>query len=257
MSIMDNYTDSKYYINDKLAKYKNEEYIRLLSRLEYRFSDKVLKTDLYEEAHGKDEILLWIFDRCRYFLGIDISYDITNKARSALKYNRKYCFANSVQYIASDVRSIPFRDSIFDIVISPSTLDHFSEIEMAISEIYRVLKPGGNLIIAINNKFNPLFILGSWLSHILGLISFKNFYYSPKKIERILKTQNFFIKNKIPIVHIPFLFPTISNLIHHINIECLNKLDAFCIDLIRRYSSYNTVIHYFSAWFIAIIAEKY
>jgi SAM-dependent methyltransferase len=52
-------------------------------------------------------------------------------------YNTK-----SVDIIA-DAHSIPFRDGVFDIVVIQAVLEHVLVPEKVVSEIYRVLKPGG------------------------------------------------------------------------------------------------------------------
>lgn len=248
--------NNKYYINDKLAEYKNEEYIKLFSNLRNHPYDKILKTDLYEEAYGKEEALLSMSNKYDKFFGIDISYDIVNNAKLKLEYIDNNLKKTS-QCLVADVRGIPFKENTFDLVISPSTLDHFLEIDVALNEIYRILKPGGTFAITLNNRYNFLFVLNSYFLHALGILSFKNFHYSPKGIKNVLESNGFFIKDKRPIVHIPFLFPTVSNFLQYFNTRYLNNLDSFCMNLIKKYSSYKTVLHYISGWFIAVIAEKY
>lgn len=59
--------------------------------------------------------------------------------------------------VQGDVRrasalEIPFADNAFDIVYSFGVLHHIPEVDKAISEIQRVLKPGGRLIIMLYNK---------------------------------------------------------------------------------------------------------
>jgi len=241
----------KYYLNSQLYNYKSDEYIKLLSRLEVKVFENILKTDLFEEAYGKDELLNWLCSKCNKFVGIDFSCEIIRKAKLIKnKYNNLY-------YLLADVRRLPFKNDIFDLVISPSTLDHFSEIDLAIKEIYRVMKPNGLLIIVLHNKFNLPFILALDFQYALGLFLQKNFYYSFKDIVKILETNGFLIKYKTTIVHIPFLFSTISNCLERLNSKCLRNINLFCINLIRKYSMYNTILHYLTGWFIAVIAQKY
>lgn len=47
------------------------------------------------------------------------------------------------KYAVIDAQSIPFSDSLFDIVIANHMLYHVPDINMALKEIARVLKPGG------------------------------------------------------------------------------------------------------------------
>ena len=54
-------------------------------------------------------------------------------------------FGKENQLIAEN---LPFEDKVFDVVIAKDTLHHFSDAEKALSEISRVLKPGGLFIVS-------------------------------------------------------------------------------------------------------------
>jgi SAM-dependent methyltransferase len=72
-----------------------------------------------------------------------------------------------VSYVYSDLRSLPFRDSWFDAVVSLSTLEHVgmdnssygsneavasdpdAELTRAVAELLRVLRPGGELLVSV------------------------------------------------------------------------------------------------------------
>jgi SAM-dependent methyltransferase len=49
----------------------------------------------------------------------------------------------------------PFSDNYFDIITSNMVWEHLSDVDNYIDELYRILKPGGLLVIATNN-------LGNW-----------------------------------------------------------------------------------------------
>jgi 2-polyprenyl-3-methyl-5-hydroxy-6-metoxy-1,4-benzoquinol methylase len=53
-----------------------------------------------------------------------------------------------------DVTKLNFKDSSFDTVISISTIEHIPESDRAISEIFRVVVPGG--IIILSFPYNPI-----------------------------------------------------------------------------------------------------
>lgn len=79
--------------------------------------------------------------------------DISGKALSSAREN----IANSkieADLRSGDVRSIPFANNYFDIVMSWGVIEHFPDYELAIEEFYRVLRPGGTLNLVQPNKFS-------------------------------------------------------------------------------------------------------
>lgn len=52
--------------------------------------------------------------------------------------------------------SLPFPDDTFDFVLMVTVLCFFDDVEAAISEAHRVIKPGGNLIIGFLDRQSPL-----------------------------------------------------------------------------------------------------
>lgn len=61
--------------------------------------------------------------------------------------------------LVADVRCLPFPGSLFDAVLSGSTLDHFAseaEIAVALRELARVLRPGDTLFLTLDSPGTPL-----------------------------------------------------------------------------------------------------
>jgi ubiquinone/menaquinone biosynthesis C-methylase UbiE len=104
---------------------------------------------LFDEAAGEG-VYAPLQTRTARFCGIDISASTCRLATA--RYAR-------LAATVADVRCLPFADESFDLVLSLSTLDHFasaSEIERALRCLYRVLRPGGCLLITLDNLGNPL-----------------------------------------------------------------------------------------------------
>lgn len=49
----------------------------------------------------------------------------------------------------ADVARLPFADGLFDVVVCSEVLEHIPECHSAVSELVRVLKPGGDLIVTV------------------------------------------------------------------------------------------------------------
>lgn len=58
---------------------------------------------------------------------------------------------SNLSFIIADGNHLPFEDKTFDIVLANYVLIAFSDLTRPLSEIYRVLKPGGSLVATINN----------------------------------------------------------------------------------------------------------
>ena len=66
---------------------------------------------------------------------------------SALCRARSRCAQPNVKFIAMDAARLALAPGRFDFVISQDTLEHVDEDERFVSEIYRILKPGGAAVI--------------------------------------------------------------------------------------------------------------
>ena len=59
-------------------------------------------------------------------------------------------------------------DGTFDVIVSTSTLDHLptlADVGKSLGELRRVLRPGGRLLLTIDNRRNPVIWLRSVLPH--------------------------------------------------------------------------------------------
>jgi SAM-dependent methyltransferase len=58
--------------------------------------------------------------------------------------------ARGIEAVLGDVRDLPFGDSEFDCVLAAWMLFHVAEVDEALAEIARVLRPGGRLVAVTN-----------------------------------------------------------------------------------------------------------
>lgn len=95
-----------------------------------------------------------IFQRC---LLVDPSKRLLNQAQKYLKE-----FPN-VEIQQGDVEKIPALDNEFDVVLLIRIVHHLPDPYLAFREVFRVLKPGGFLIVEFANKIHFRAIVRSWL----------------------------------------------------------------------------------------------
>ena len=148
----------RYYHDAVIGRLKRDMHLRLIARWCPDLTGKtLLKTDLFEEAHGDDQFL---FDLPAGGLraGIDISPAIARRAAAQAPPAR-----TAPPLLAGDVLALPFRDAAFDVIVSNSTLDHFPDtqgIVAALRELHRVLKPGGTLVVTLDNPRSLSYLVG-------------------------------------------------------------------------------------------------
>ena len=140
----------------------NAELVRRFLQPSPSFS-RVLKTDLFDESIGMG-LLPSLSEISGEVAGIDVSYN------TALSASRNLSCGFSVN---ADVRAPSFKARSFDLILSNSTLDHFStddEIRKSLRSMALLLKPGGHLIWTMDNPSNPLIRIRNALSSRFGTI---------------------------------------------------------------------------------------
>lgn len=74
-------------------------------------------------------------------VGVDLSVKMLERARTKLAAHPHVAFQQA------DAHDLPFADDRFDVVVSASTFHYFDDPERALSEMGRVLCPGGRLVV--------------------------------------------------------------------------------------------------------------
>lgn len=74
----------------------------------------------------------------------------------------------SGDFQVANAEDLPFKDNTFDCVTSMGVLHHVPNTEKAVQEIYRVLKPGGRLIVMFYHKNSALFRINFTLRALFG-----------------------------------------------------------------------------------------
>jgi ubiquinone/menaquinone biosynthesis C-methylase UbiE len=96
-------------------------------------------------------------DLCSRYTGVDFSITGLQRARSALLDS-----SVPIQLLSADVCSLPFKDNSFDAVFSAHMIYHIDSVKAqnaALSELMRVVRPGGVLVLVTANPRPLLFPL--------------------------------------------------------------------------------------------------
>lgn len=154
--------DKEDYLNQSNIRYKLEPEILTFGEFE-RFRNK--KTLEIGVGLGADHQKL--AEAGAFLSGIDL----TPRAIDHTK-RRFELFGLISDLQVSDAENLPFSDGYFDAVYSWGVIHHTPETEMAVSEIFRVLKPGGFAKIMIYHKYS---VIGFMLWCRYGLIKLNPF----------------------------------------------------------------------------------
>jgi len=81
-------------------------------------------------------------------IGIDCSVD-------AVQYGRENYGHEKANFLVADAHHLPFRDSLFDCVLCLEVIEHVKSPDIVISEVRRVLRPKGSLVLSTPNAKTP------------------------------------------------------------------------------------------------------
>jgi len=165
--------------------------------------DTLLKTDLFDEAvnDGLTPLLDSLAKRVFY---TDSAIEVHEMAKR--RYSR-------LQTIGADVRDLPFANGTFDGIVSNSTLDHFQSLDDlsgSLQELFRVLRPGGQMILTLDNLSNPVILLRNWLPfRLVKRLKIVPYYVGvtlrAKRLESLLRKTGFEVLEVDAIMHCPRL----------------------------------------------------
>ena len=126
-----------------------------------------------------------------------ITYGIDSSAK-CIKAAQRHSCENSldINYKIGVAEKLPYQDHTFDVVICVDVLEHVSDYYQVVSEIYRVLKPGGIFFYdTINRNFQSRFVMIWLMENLLRLIpqgvhDWNNFI-QPEELKELMLSLDF------------------------------------------------------------------
>lgn len=100
-------------------------------------------------------------------VGLDLTLPALMFSKSRLKE-----FGYSVMLCAGDGCRLPFRDGVFDAVVSTRVLQYVPCPDRAVAEMRRVAKKGGRVVVCVPNKLNPV-----------RLVTYGRRLFSPREVK--------------------------------------------------------------------------
>ena len=154
------------------------------------FKDK--KGKLLEAGCGIGNMLV-IFGKMGFEVsGIEIDGD-----RVFLAQKNCSRYGVEAEIIQGDVRKLPYQNGSFDFIFSGGTVEHFEGTEIALDEMFRVLKPGGYSMISVPNRIS-FFRISKRMQEIIGRVTGKELWrvgfeksYFPRQFKKMLEKSGF------------------------------------------------------------------
>ena len=165
-----------------------------------------------------------------------IAIDISS---SALNYAKKYYAHKKVKYLLSSAENLPFDDKYFDMVAAFEIIEHVTDYQKTLKEVFRVLKNNGYLFIS---SPNPRDLLNRLRHQILSKpfptkyqenpLHTKEFYY--EELFDIIRNNGFKIEDSYgQTIRLPIL-----NYLLKSRHKCLYKIP---VDLGKLFPNYSLV----------------
>jgi len=77
-----------------------------------------------------------------------VAFDATEQMLKTAKARCAKAGLSNVEFQSGDAESLPFADAQFDGAVTRAAVHHFADPQRAINEMFRVLRPGGTVVIA-------------------------------------------------------------------------------------------------------------
>ncbi len=157
-------------------------------------------------------------------VGLDASEAMLKIARRKLQAN----------FVRADALSLPFKNEVFDGVLSITLFEFIFNPEVALKEIYRVLKPEGEIIIGTMNGKSLWFIFKRLKSMFEETAYRYARFYTPNQLKELLIKTGFKDTYSRGIIYLPSfvpraLIPLCLGLDKHLKDSFMKHLGAFVL----------------------------
>jgi ubiquinone/menaquinone biosynthesis C-methylase UbiE len=137
--------------------------------------------DVLELGCGTGNYSLYLAERGVNLKAVDISPFMLDKAREKSKEREL-----DINFIEADIMHLPFTDNTFDLVLSVTAFEFIEEAEKSAREAWRVVKPGGRLIIAVIADNSPWTTLYEKTAKNKDSVFRYGHFYSPEELLALL-----------------------------------------------------------------------
>lgn len=120
-----------------------------------------------EVSFGTGYLMSHYGTQCGELVGLDESEDMLRQAQARLAAR-----GVRAQLLIGDAQALPFAEGSFDCLVNTDAFSLYGDRERAMREFYRVLKPGGRMVLMEINppkEGEPGTAFGLWLMRVLSM----------------------------------------------------------------------------------------
>lgn len=168
---------------------------------------------LLDVGCGDGSFTLPLSDNFRKVMAIDVQQNFIDSFKKKVGHTDKFEIFNM------SAEKMDFENNTFDIIITIETIEHIPDLKKAASEFYRVLKPGGELIITCPNRMFPFenhgMRIGKKEFHtripLLTYIPFLHNKYSLARVFTVNSLNKLFLPLGFKKEKVDFIWPTFEH----------------------------------------------
>lgn len=165
---------SEHYLSDYRS-YMSVRQTRYLKEIDHLDIKSKVGRCALDAGCGPGFLTHEIFQKGFNMSAFDISEKMIDAARELFSSDSE---GNEIIFKIGNIEKIPFQDDQFELCVSAGVIEYLNTDDIALSELNRVLKQGGYLIISVTNKYSPVGILDGLLDFIKSnrfLLTISNF----------------------------------------------------------------------------------
>lgn len=214
----------------------------LLKKLTISLADTRGK-EILDCGCGMGNLSVYLAMKGAYVKGFDISSEILKVARTNVEKNG---ISGKCNFLCSSFEALPYRDVSFDLAVGAYILHHV-DVERAVKELHRVLKPGGRAVFIETWGKNPFLVwAGKYLAGRFGIAKYGTKYEHPITTGDIKKMRKVFSEVYLEFPEFIFFKKAATNVFRwkknlKFITDVLAKMDDF---VTRRFPCFNKYGYY-------------
>ncbi|MBI4427792.1 MAG: class I SAM-dependent methyltransferase [Ignavibacteriales bacterium] len=176
--------DSSDFWHGKVYKEPQDRFARAVVRRRLYALEMIRRLPIYRGAHvldvgsGSGVYAAELMKNGFTTFAIDLSRETLESSRGELGGGNDH---DRVNFLCGDVENLPVKNEIFDLILCVGVLGYLLKYETAIAQLHRVLKPGGYLLLNVENVMSLSSVDYFYRTRMTSLFTFDRRKRSGKK----------------------------------------------------------------------------